>query len=333
MTNPVVIAGFGAEIGQRFSDTREAAIHCAVTTAIRSAGLRSVGEIDMVITVASDMLDGIMVPTSSDIAGACERAYLNVPSSAGHALAAAAIMIESGQAGNVLLVGWGEGSKLAHQDNRAAQADPFYALQAQSLLSTDRRAIADLEEYSARMRLRARQSVARQSPSDQNAWLLPVWCDGVAALVLSSSAAEGAVRICDFASVSRPYWPETDDLNPALWVLEAMRQMRDPAASGRARLSVVEAGATTPFCEVYALDPLLAAQQWALSDDRVNPSGGGASACFGPATGLARVIAAAEALGRKNPGEDPAGGMVLDLAGPLGQAVTVVHLERRGGLG
>jgi acetyl-CoA acetyltransferase len=340
MMQSAALAGFGAQIAPRFDDTREAAIHAAVTTAIRSAGLRSVSEIDMVITVASDMLDGIMVPTSSDFAASCGRAYMNVPSSAGHALAAATVMIESGQARSVLVAGWGQGSKLAEHDNRASHADPFYArpvggepaamavLQAQRLLATGRRSIADLEQYSAQMRRRSRPSVAAQSVSGNNAWLTPVWCDGAAAMVLSNSAGEGAVTISDFASVSRSYWPETDDLDPGRWVAEALRQLRDP--SKHDGLSVVEAGATAPFCEVYALEPVLAAQQWTLNHDRVNPSGGGASACFGPATGLARVIAVAQALGGRNPGGGPVSGMVLDLAGPLGQAVTAIRLQQRG---
>ena len=55
---------------------------------------------------------------------------------------------------------------------------------------------------------------------------------------------------------------------------------------------------------------------------RLNLSGGGAAAYFGNATGLRRLAAAAATLGAGHTA------CVIDLAGPIGQAVTVAVLER-----
>jgi hypothetical protein len=57
-------------------------------------------------------------------------------------------------------------------------------------------------------------------------------------------------------------------------------------------------------------------------DSRFNRSGGGAAAYFGNATGLHQLAAAAASLGAGQVG------CVLDLAGPMGQAVTVATIER-----
>src|SRR5690606_24319289 len=123
--------------------------------------------VDMVVTVGSDVLDAGMGATRSGIAGAYGREIVTVPSSAGHAFAAAHAMVESGQARTVLLAGWGQGTKFAGIDGRYVQADPFYArpvgadaaamsaLQAWRLFSAGRLDEDGLARYGNLMRRRA----------------------------------------------------------------------------------------------------------------------------------------------------------------------------------
>jgi acetyl-CoA acetyltransferase len=325
MTGPVVIAGTGTRIGTAVRGSIEDAVRDCVHAALSAAGMASLDAIDMVVTVGSDILDGSMVATRSGIAGAYGHELMTVPSSAGHALAAAVALIESGQARHVLLVGWGEGTKFAVRDGRVIQADPFYArpvgarpavlaaLQAQRLIGSG---VIDLHaagRYCTAMRARAGVAL----PSGATDWLTPRWCDGAAAVVLA--AGMGGIEVCDFGTAFRPYCPEPDDLDPAGWVREAAARLSAPDVLDRA-LAVIEGGGPTPICEGAALRALRIRQGWAIEDARLNPSGGSAAAHFGPATGLARLAAAAAAL------RDGGQGIVVDLAGPIGQATTVILL-------
>ena len=110
-----------------------------------------------------------------------------------------------------------------------------------------------------------------------------------------------------------------------------MAAMRAPDILSELRLAVIEAGGPTPFCEARAMSALLSRQGWNLSDARVNPSGGGAVAHFGAATGLQRIAAATEKLAGGKRFAEPVGGAVIDLAGPIGQSASVVVLEAVGG--
>ncbi|HVV94778.1 MAG TPA: hypothetical protein VHD15_15305 [Hyphomicrobiales bacterium] len=323
MTATVAIAGTGMRVGRAIGPIEDA-VRAAVRDALAGAGMTSPDGVDMIVTVGSDILDGAMVATRSGIAGAYGRELMTVPSSAGHAFAAAVALIESGQANRVLLVGWGEGTKFGVRDGRTIQADPFYArplgatpavlatLQAQRLAG---RAI-DVEAaagYGAAMRARA----GLPPLSGPAGWLVPGWCDGAAALVLAAGSA--GVAVADFATIFHPYCPEPDELDPARWVEEATGRLRRPEAL-RAPLGAIEVGAPTPFCEAAAVRDLLAGQGWTVGDSRLNPSGGGAVAHFGPATGLARIVSVADAIGGSGHGA------ALDLAGPVGQATTVIVL-------
>ena len=217
MTARAAIIGAASLVVQRFARPLEHAVHETVVAALADAGLAGLEAIDTVLTSASDTLDGIMVATRSEMAGSAGKSYLHVPSSAGHALMAAAALIETGAAGTLLLVGWGEGSKFAVADAREIQADPFYArpvgatpavlaaLQAQFLTATGRVPVALADAYVARMAARA----GRESPNGRGpAWLRTGWCDGVVAMVLGQAADHPrAVRIRDYGSTFRPYTP------------------------------------------------------------------------------------------------------------------------------
>jgi len=322
VTPCVTLAGWSGRGALQPGEGIADAVGGAVRDALAMAG-RALDDIDMVVTCASDLIDGAMVATRSAIAGSYRRELMTVPSSAGHAFAAAATQIESGAARAVLLAGWGEGSKPAARDARIFAADPFYArplgadaaalaaLQAQRLVADGRLDRAEMCAYRDTMAARGK----RDGGDHPLRWLRPDWTDGAAALVLT--AAKGGVALRDLASAFEPYCPPPDRLDPALWI----------AATGIAipPLAALEIGAPTPFAEAVAAGALLRRQGWAADDPRFNHSGGGAVSHFGPATGLLRIVAVADRLA---PAAVGAVGAAIDLAGPIGQAATVILLER-----
>ena len=323
MAGSVSIVGTGGRVGRGLSI--EVAVRDAVREALDDAQL-VLSAIDMVVTVGSDVLDGGMVATRSGIAGAYGHELLTVPSSAGHAFAAALSLLESGQARAVLLAGWGEGTKFADVDGRIIQADPFYArplgadasamaaLQAQRLLADGGISLERLTAYGTTMRVRA--GLAGDTTASMREWLTPIWSDGACALVLV--AGEGPVRVVNFGTAFRPYCPAPEDLDPAIWVHEASQHV-DHAAEA---LAVVEAGGPSAFCELAALAPILDSAGLQPLDPRVNATGGGATAFFGPATGLRHIAAVADQLA-----DTSTSGIAIDLAGPIGQATTVISLR------
>ncbi len=321
MTPCVMLAGWSGRSALAPGEGIADVVSAAVRGALAKAEL-ALDDMDMVVTCASDLVDGAMVATRSGIAGSYHRELMTVPSSAGHAFAAAATQIESGAAQTVLLAGWGEGSKRAARDSRIVEADPFYtrplgadatalaALQAQRLVADGRLDPGRMCAYRDAMAARAKREASHQTLR----WLRPHWADGAAAVVLTAS--EGPVALRDFGRSFEPYCPPPDRLDPALWI----------AATGITipPLAALEIGAPTPFAEVLAVADLLQRQGWAADDPRFNVSGGGAVSHFGPATGLLRIIAVAERLAHASGG---AVGGAIDLAGPIGQAVTVILLE------
>jgi hypothetical protein len=321
MTARAALEGWSARIGLEPDEAMEDMVGAVVRAALTDANL-GLDDIDMVVTCASDLLDGGMVATRSGIAGSYGRELMTVPSSAGHAFAAAATQIESGAARTVLLVGWGEGSKRVARDSRIIEADPFYtrplgadavamaALQAQRLAGKGRIVPDEVRAY--------RDSMARRAGvvanTETNRWLHPSWADGAAAIVLTARG--GHVVVQDFGTAFEPYCPEPDRLDPAAWVAAAMPRF--------SALAAIECGGPTPFAEVAAVADLLLSQDWGIGDTRFNRSGGSAVAHLGPAAGLQRIVAVADYLASAPPG---AVGAVIDLAGPIGQAATVVLLQ------
>jgi hypothetical protein len=332
----VRIAGSASRVGDSFGWSIDAAIRESVLSALSAAGMTSLDEIDTLVTVGSDILDATTVAGHSGIAGSYGHSLLTVPSSAGHALAAAVVLIESGAARNVLLAGWGEGSKFEEVDGRLIQADPFYArplgagaaelavLQAQRLVTSGRLDVDDVVRYA--------QEMSSRSPSltsSDSEWLRTIWCDGVCALVLAlGSEGDGGISVSDFGSSFQPYCPEPEDLDPSRWVSAAQSAMRSPEALDLGNLIALEVGGPTAACEVAAVADLLGKQGWDATDPRVNSSGGSARAYFGPATGLQRLVSAADALERAGSASERSLAAVIDLAGPIGQATSLIVLER-----
>jgi hypothetical protein len=330
MTMPVAIMGSAERVGRDFA--MDAAVSQCVSAALAAARL-ALADIDAVVTTGSDALDGGMVGVRAGLAGGYGRELMSVPSSGGHAFAAAVSLMQSGQARNVIVAGWGEGTKFALRDGRSLQADPFHtrpvgadaaamtALQAQRLIADGALTLEDLAIYGAAMQRRAGLDVAdtRTKGTSIRPWLQTQWIDGACAMVLQKNAA--GVRVAYTGASFRGYTPAADDLDPGGWVSAAMPRLDEVAGE---ELSAVETCGPAPVTEIAALRPVLARAAWKATDDRINASGGGAAAFFGPATGLRHIALAARALARR------AGtGIAIDLAGPIGQAASVVVLEGR----
>ena len=300
-------------------------IRQAVLAALDASGI-AIEAVDTFVTVAGDSLDGISVPGRAEVAGTYGRRYLNLPSGAGHGLGAAVTQIEAGEAETVVLVGWGAATRYRELDPRRNQADPFHArpigasprvvaaLQAQELLSANPDGEAALEAYAATMARRAWSDGVTASGAGP-VWAHTSFCDGAVAIVLRRG--EAGVVVGEFATVSRPYAPEDDRLDPAAWVAEALGSLPSAAATPG---QVVEAAAPTPIAETR----VLAALGVDPDDGLVNASGGGAIAHFGAATGLRQLAVASRRLAAA----DASRALVLDLAGPLGQHVTAIMLAR-----
>jgi acetyl-CoA acetyltransferase len=320
----VAVSGSASAIHASWRAPIDNLVYEVVTQALHGCRLQ-LDDIDTVVTVASDILDGVLVPVRAEIAGNLGRAYSHITSSAGHALGAAAAMIESGQAERVLLVGWGAAEKFGAFDPRILQADPFLArpvgalpdavaaIQSQQLLDLD---LLDPETLTKHATCMARRAwPAREEPIRTMA---PNPCDGAVAIILEHGERSG-VAVKDFASVSRAYSPHDEVLDPATWVREAVSLLK---AETRPIPRCVEVAGPTLLGELRALEAIAA-------DDGTprNESGGGASAWFGPATGLRQIAFAAQALAGH-----PEGSIAIaaDLSGPLSQHVTVAVLERSG---
>jgi len=304
-----------------------------VLEALARGGL-DLADIDTVVTCASDTLDGMMVPVKAEFAGSHGRSILNVPSSAGHALAAAASLIETGQAKNLLLVGWGEAARLASTDFRRNQADPFYtrplgaspamcaALQAAELAAEALPEDAALDERARADWTKAWGAAPDGRDGPAPAWAQTGFCDGAVALILrSKDVAQGGIVIRDHGCASRSYCPGNGSLDPALWVTEAMGACAQPDAMRMGDYVAVEVAGPTTIAEMRALAAIWAAR----ADDAsggVMASGGGAAAHFGPATALRQIAIACATLDRTD-----GMGIVADLAGPMGQHTTLIALE------
>ena len=326
------IAGGAYRIERQFAAGMEPVIRQIVRAALETSRL-SLADIEMVVTVASDTLDGMMVPVRAELAGALGKNYLNVPSSAGHALSAAAAAIEAGDAKSVLVVGWGAASKLAHADGRANQFDPFYmrpvgatpeliaALQERVLASSGVLTEDDIASFEARMANIAREDAQGDALGAHG------FCDGVAAIVLRRAADEtsGAI-IADHATASRSHNPLDGSFDPAGWVREALTGFASARPKKQLSQGFIEVSGPTSWAELRGIAGAVEAGYVDCSAASANSTGGGAAAWFGPATGIRALARLHGRMDRTTPDR----GLFVDLAGPLGQHVTGMLIERSG---
>lgn len=325
------IAGAACRIDRQFAGGIEPVIREVVRSTLDAAAI-SLADIEMVVTVASDTLDGMMVPIRAELAGALGKNYLNVSSAAGHAVCAAAAAIEAGDADTVLIVGWGAASKLAIADGRANQFDPFYmrplgatpkvmaALQKQILVASGALSENNIEAFRARMTDRVWEG-GKGDASQANGF-----CDGVAALVMRrASEGQGGIVISDHATASRSHNPLDGSFDPAAWVREAISGFSGARAKESAARGFIEVSGSSICAELRGIVASVESGLVDCDGSSANSMGGGAAAWFGPATGL-RALAM---LCGDGEARDRDAGLFVDLAGPLGQHVTSIFIERR----
>jgi hypothetical protein len=319
----VAIVGVASRIDRQFAQGIEPVIREVVDGALEAAAL-SIADVDMVVTVASDTIDGMMVPIRAELAGALGKTYLNVSSSAGHAVAAAAAAIEAGDAETVLVVGWGAASKLATSDGRANQFDPFYmrplgaspsvvaALQKQILSASGLTSEADIAAFGGRMAGACWGGGAETLPGG--------FCDGAAAIVLRAVVdGVAGVMVTDHSVASRSHTPGEQLPDPGIWVNEAISALSWTSLG--APRGFIEVSGPTLTAELRGVDAIIGSGLVECDAAAANGAGGGASAWFGPATGL-------RALADRCAGSVTTG-VFVDLAGPLGQHVTGLLIEQR----
>lgn len=325
----VAIAAAASRVDRQFASGIARPIRDVIRETLSAATL-SLADVDLVVTVASDALDGMMVPIRAELAGALGKSYLNVPSSAGHAIAAAATALEAGDASTVLVVGWGAASKLAGDDGRANQFDPFYmrpagatpealaALQRRVLREAGRVSDDEIEAFRKRM---------ADTLWPGGGSVPPEFCDGVASVLLRRAPEDGVgLFIADHATASRSHAPLDASLDPALWVGEAIAELRAERGANPSGNGFIEVSGSSACAEMRAIAASVASGLTACGSERANGTGGGAAAWYGPATGL-RGFADLCRLRLRD--ADAANGIFVDLAGPLGQLVTTVLIEQR----
>lgn len=330
------IGGVAFRVDRQFAGGIEPVIREVVRTALDEAAI-SLAEIDMVVTVASDSLDGMMVPLRAELAGSVGKNCLNVSSAAGHAMSAAAAAIEAGDAGNVLVVGWGAASKLVTADSRSNQFDPFYmrplganprvlaALQKQALTASGATSDSAIEAFRTRM-----MDILWRSEKAGDASRSHGFCDGVAALVLRPvSRQEAGVVIADHAMASRSHIPLDGTMDAADWVKEAISALSGSRSREPRPRGFIETSGSNVCAEMRAMAAALDADLVACEAGSANSKGGGAMAWFGPATGLRALAAMCKGLLAQGAAAESAAGLFVDLAGPLGQHVTSMFIERR----
>lgn len=325
------IHGAASRIGRPLVDGVEAAVQDVVQRALAAADL-SIAEIDLVVTVASDTLDGMMVPLRAELAGAFGKAYLNVPSSAGHAVCAAIAAIEAEDAASVLVVGWGAASKWKSADSRANEFDPFHTrplgaapdvlavLQRQILLASNALTASEAEAFRLRM--------ASLHPEAESSGRLPyAFCDGAAALVLRAAPQRRGLVLSEYGTSSRSHAPLDGSMDPAIWVRESIAEFLGDKPhtprSGR-----IETSGWTIYAEMRAIHALHDVG-YVACDGTANRHGGGAMAWFGPATGLRALADLCGDLASDEKESAADSCLFADLAGPLGQHVTSLLIERR----
>ena len=331
----------------------DALIQDAVSGVLRDADI-ALDMVDCVITVSSDTVDGALAPLlRSEAAGAPGHDYLHVTGASASAIHAAMTLIKSNLAGIVLVVGWGEWTKKVVDEVPELETDPVFhralgigslqlaAMQTNWLIEhglvSREGAIAYANAMRARRyesdelhKARTRRLLAPReaTPTGICRELMPDGIDRATALLLCAAESKGkgpspGLRIESIATCFRPLWPRQEDLDPAVWVSALLEQgrLREEDLAGLA----IELSSTNAVIGLRGLSALGAAGDWSRNS-LLNRYGGSLAAYNGAADGLARMdLLARSGRGRVN-GQPPRGGLVIELAGPLGQAAASVHL-------
>jgi hypothetical protein len=344
------IAGSASSYAKRRTNL-DVLIHDAVSGALRQAGT-PLEQVDCVVSVSSDTVDGAIAPLlRSEACGARGRDYLNVTGASAAAIGAASALISSALADTVLVVGWGEFTKSVVNEVPALETDPAFArplgigslqlaaMQTRWLMARGLVSQADGVEFADTMRarrqgldeLRKVRTKRLAAPREANqdglcAQHMPDGIDRATALVLSRNAPRGpGRRLCirQLATHFAPLWPEHQDLDPAVWVSQVLEQCFSKGID-LGKLSI-ELTSTNAIIGLRALNALGPAGDW-KSNPLLNRFGGGVAGYTGAADGLARIDLWARAGSGESAAQAQPDGLVIELAGPIGQATAAIHI-------
>ncbi len=323
-------------------------IHDAVSGALRQASAK-LEDVDCVVSVSSDTIDGAIAPLlRSEACGARGRDYLNVTGASATAIGAASALMSSALAETVLVVGWGEFTKSVVNELPGLETDPAFqrplgigslqlaAMQANWLIARGHVCQADGVEFADAMRARGQRleelkkgrmkrlaAPHEANPDGLCAQHMPDGIDRATALLLASKPANGpGRRLCIRSVATRfaPLWPEHQDLDPAVWVSEVQKQCFSKGID-LAKLSI-EVTSANAIIGLRALSALGAAGDW-KSNPLLNRFAGGVAGYNGAADGLARI----DLLARAGSAAAHRDALVIELAGPIGQATAAIHMR------
>jgi acetyl-CoA acetyltransferase len=128
MPNRTGIVGIGESSYQPISeDSLEEIIQSASSSALADAGLER-DEVESVVVCATDLEDGRAVSSmvGGSPAGAYNKDFIKTTDTGVHALALAAMRIESGKFDSTLVVSWSKQSEGDEAMIRSLEAEPFY---------------------------------------------------------------------------------------------------------------------------------------------------------------------------------------------------------------
>lgn len=316
------------------------AVRCALE---RSA--RTLADIDTVVSCAIDSTDGGIAPLlRSAIAGALSRSYLHLEGSSGHAINAALSLLEAEQSRALLLVGWYEGTRQSAIQSMPLRADPFYrrpvgltplaaaAMQTNWLLAHRHITLAAARKFADTMRQRqasdpqrVRRVRLRNIADYPDPALLPDRADGAcAAVLLAPGVSTHALPIIG-ATQFGPYFPTTDDFDPAAWVRDVSSNLKADGLSPHE--TALQMAAPNAVCELRARSALpdLDGGAWT----RPGVHGSLFAAHLGPLSGLAGLARLCSQLTHASGNYRT--GLMVELDGPLGQSVSAFVAGRHVG--
>lgn len=316
----VAVLAVHTDVVEREEDrSLEEMIFHASREVLRRAGIER-SDLDGVVLSGNDQVDGrvISVMPAAGPAGGVDRDVTMIASAGEHALVYGYLRLLSGQGDNVLVIGWGKPSESVHPDFAELVSAEPYLLRAIGMNDTLAAALQ------ASVWTAGAGPVGKTVSWPLTADDLPARCDGVYAAVL---AVEGTFPPgCERAWVHGAGWA-TDRYELGARDLASLPALAEAVS----RLTAADVRpADWDSVEIAApSEPAVAAAGTVLglaATTPVNASGSLAeSAAPAHVAGLARMLAAAESLPRRDPARQaPAVAAGIGLNGFAGQGATAV---------
>ena len=308
----------GASIVTNWRDTSASLsdlIFRGVSQAIEASAV-PIDQIESVVLSAHDIVDGRSLSSmvTAPAAGAYLRDEIRLAEDGLAAASLAAARIEAGETEYSIVAAWGRASEGNYSHTSRFAFDPFceqplgldeFAVSAlrmsawaamHGLGEDQRKWAADIRDARARSNPRACTAGARpQLNLPLRAAEAPRYADIVVAAILGRPASRVAISGFGHSAVTTPLDPAKLLAMPAL--AEAAKACSKTAGADLATLDVYQCAGATLVDEAVSLEALgLAGPGDAFSvyasDERINPSGGGAGGWCFPANGLVNLVEA-----------------------------------------